>query len=192
MSLDSQSPSAPYESSSFATPQAGALWVLGNVPHMTTQGNVKRLILPLHRERGSAFPRTEGPVIWFSHRPPGRYIFIAAQRQSTTLSAEGAVAPLSASEHNPPPSGGHNPRPEGPSTFPSEPSEPGPQSGPIAPPQPSGRKGPVKPENPPAEGRSILRTFSVTTLLHNLQRSRAPLIFIHVMCYNKHKEFYYK
>ncbi|WP_303052688.1 hypothetical protein [uncultured Dialister sp.] len=29
VSLDSQSPAAPYESSSLATPQAGALWVLG-------------------------------------------------------------------------------------------------------------------------------------------------------------------
>ena len=183
MSLDSQSPSAPYESSSFATPQAGALWVLGNVPHMTTQGNVERLILPLHRERGSAFPRTEGPVIWFSHRPPGRYIFIAAQRQSATLSAEGAVAPLSASEHNPPPSGGHNPRPEGPSTFPSEPSEPGPQSGPIAPPQPSGRR-PVNPLN--------LFSHNPSTQPAAKPRPFLPLILIHVMCYNKHKEFYYK
>jgi hypothetical protein len=32
--------------------------------------------------------------------------------------------PLSASEHNPPPTGGHNPRGEAPSTDPSEPFEP--------------------------------------------------------------------
>ena len=29
VSLDSQSPAAPYEFSSLATPQVGALWVLG-------------------------------------------------------------------------------------------------------------------------------------------------------------------
>ena len=51
------------------------------------------------------------------------FISIAALRQSATLSAAGAVAP-ERSEHNPPPSGGHNPRGEAPSTFPSEPFEP--------------------------------------------------------------------
>ena len=35
------------------------------------------------------------------------------------------------------------------------------------PPQPSGQR-PVKLKNPPANGRSILRTFLFTTLLHNL------------------------
>ena len=49
------------------------------------------------------------------------YISIAAERQSATLGPKGRC-PLSASEHNPPPSGGHNPRGEAPSTFPSEPS----------------------------------------------------------------------
>ena len=42
---------------------------------------------------------------------------------TTTLGPKGRC-PLSASEHNPPPSGGHNPRGEAPSTFPYEPSEP--------------------------------------------------------------------
>ena len=58
--------------------------------------------------------------------------------QSTTLGAKGPVKlknpwaegpsilrtfPFTTLLHNPPPSGGHNPRPEGPSTFPSEPFE---------------------------------------------------------------------
>ena len=42
----------------------------------------------------------------------------------TTPSAPQALSPLERSEHNPPPSGGHNPRSEAPSTFPSEPFEP--------------------------------------------------------------------
>ena len=41
---------------------------------------------------------------------------IAAERQSTTLGPKGRC-PLSASEHNPPPTGGHNPRAKGPSTL---------------------------------------------------------------------------
>ena len=51
------------------------------------------------------------------------FISIAAERQSTTLSPLGLLPP-ERSEHNPPPAGGHNPRGEAPSTFPSEPSEP--------------------------------------------------------------------
>ena len=38
-----------------------------------------------------------------------------------------------------------------------------------------GAKGPVKLTNPPAKGRSILRTFSFTTLLHNPRRQPRPL-----------------
>ena len=37
-----------------------------------------------------------------------------------------------------------------------------------------GAKGPVKLTNPPAKGRSILRTFSFTTLLHNPRRKPRP------------------
>ena len=59
------------------------------------------------------------------------FISIAAERQSATLSPSG-LSPPERSEHNPPPTGGHNLRPGGPSTF------------------------------------------SFTTLLHNLRRSRAP------------------
>ena len=51
------------------------------------------------------------------------FIIIAAERQSTTLNPLGLSSP-ERSEHNPPPAGGHNPRGEAPSTFPSEPSEP--------------------------------------------------------------------
>ena len=43
-----------------------------------------------------------------THRPAG---------DTATLSAAGAVAPLSGSEHNPPPTGGHNPRGAAPSTL---------------------------------------------------------------------------
>ena len=43
-----------------------------------------------------------------THRPAG---------DTATLSAAGAVAPLSGSEHNLPPTGGHNPRDEVPSTL---------------------------------------------------------------------------
>ena len=45
------------------------------------------------------------------------FISIAAERQSATLSAAGAALP-ERSKHNPPPIGGHNLRPRGPSTFP--------------------------------------------------------------------------
>ena len=87
------------------------------------------------------------------------FILIAREGDTTTLGAKGPVklknppalrpvnlknlspCPLSASEHNPPPTGGHNPRGEAPSTYPSEPacqrqaepsepSEPGPLCGP--------------------------------------------------------------
>ena len=50
-----------------------------------------------------------------THRPIGRYHNPQRRRR---------CRPLSGSEHNPPPTGGHNPRPGGPSTFPYEPSEP--------------------------------------------------------------------
>ena len=40
--------------------------------------------------------------------------------------------------HNPPPTGGHNPRGEAPSTFPSEPSEPFEPSEPYEPYEPGG------------------------------------------------------
>ena len=140
------------------------------------------------------------------------FISIAAERQSATFSAAGAVAPLSGSDaqrthfegaerrtkcsesfplwgHNLPPSGGHNPRGEAPSTFPSEPfepSEPSEPSDPFEPYEPSHRRcvqgrhhhnnlsiqpaasaAPLRPEGP--------STFPFTTLLHNLRRSRAPL-----------------
>ena len=39
-----------------------------------------------------------------------------------------------------------------------------------------GAKGPVKLKNPPAEGRSILRTFPFTTLLHNLRHPPRPFV----------------
>ena len=51
------------------------------------------------------------------------FIFIARKGDTTTLGPKGR-RPLSGSEHNPPPSGGHNPRGEAPSTFPSEPFSP--------------------------------------------------------------------
>ena len=88
--------------------------------------------------------------------------------------------------HNLPPSGGHNPRGEAPSTFPSEPFEPSEPSEPFEPYEPSHRRcvqgrhhhnnlsiqpaasaAPLRPEGP--------STFPFTTLLHNLRRSRAPL-----------------
>ena len=51
------------------------------------------------------------------------FILIAREGDTTTLGPKGRC-PLSASEHNPPPSGGHNPRGEAPSTVPYEPYEP--------------------------------------------------------------------
>ena len=51
--------------------------------------------------------------------------FISIAREGNPQpSAPQALSPPERSEHNPPPSGGHNLRPEGPSTFPSEPFEP--------------------------------------------------------------------
>ena len=47
-----------------------------------------------------------------------------ARRAIRHLQRRRRCRPLSASEHNPPPSGGHHPRGEAPSTFPSEPFEP--------------------------------------------------------------------
>ena len=47
-----------------------------------------------------------------------------ARRAIRHLQRRRRCRPLSASEHNPPPSGGHNPRGKAPSTFPSEPSKP--------------------------------------------------------------------
>ena len=42
-----------------------------------------------------------------------------------------------------------------------------------------GSERPVKPENPPAGSRFILRTFSATTLLHNLRRQPRPFLLRH-------------
>ena len=69
-------PSAPYESSSFATPPAGALWTLDIVPLMTQKEDVERLILPLNREEKSC------EAAYKTSLPAG---------QSTTLSPAGAV-----------------------------------------------------------------------------------------------------
>ena len=78
--------------------------------------------------RGNAFPLwclTAPPsprrmlIITYDTESKSRnadFISIAAERQSTTLGPKGR-RPLSASEHNPPPSGGHNPRDEVPSTL---------------------------------------------------------------------------
>ena len=42
-----------------------------------------------------------------------------------------------------------------------------------------GSERPVKPENPPAGSRFILRTFSATTLLHNLRCQPRPFLLRH-------------
>ena len=68
-------------------------------------------------------PWAEGPSILRTLPHYADFIFIAREGDTTTLGPKGRC-PLSVSEHNLPPSGGHNPRGEAPSTFPSEPFEP--------------------------------------------------------------------
>ena len=65
-----------------------------------------------------------------------------ARRAIRHLQRRRRCRPLSASEHNPPPSGGHHPRGEAPSTFPSEPFEP------SEPSEPSHRRCVQGPMNP--------------------------------------------
>ena len=111
MSLDFQVASLSYKSSSFAT----------------SRGNEKI--------GGTGYCVTYDTD---SQSRNADFISIAAERQSTTLGpkavklknpwAEGPsilrTFPFTTLLHNPPPSGGHNPRAVGPSTFPSEPFEP--------------------------------------------------------------------
>ena len=88
-------------------------------------------ISPAQKSSAGLLPFKErGPWLFVTqhgrHKSKSRnadFISIAAERQSTTLSPLG-LSPPERSEHNPPPVGGHNPRGEAPSTFPSEPSEP--------------------------------------------------------------------
>ena len=50
--------------------------------------------------------------------------FISIARRAIHNPRPEGPLPLERSEHNPPPTGGHNPRGEAPSAYPSEPSEP--------------------------------------------------------------------
>ncbi len=109
------------------------------------------LFCPLHRGKSGAArigggERSEpvSRIVFMSYDTESKsrnadFISIAAERQSATLGAKGPVKPknpwaegpsilrtfpVTTLLHNPPPSGGHNPRGEAPSTFPSEPFEP--------------------------------------------------------------------
>ena len=87
MSLDSQSPQAPYESSSFATPQAGAEQPVLKLARLMSSLPRKALLCPF---RGKVVaPATKGG--WLLQ---AAYILIAAKGgDTTTLSGEAAVKP---------------------------------------------------------------------------------------------------
>ena len=76
MSLDSQSSTTPYESSSFATPEGEVLETLPIEQLKLAQGSSEEQICPSGEDaaeggRRGAFPRATGAVGLFSLRPQG-------------------------------------------------------------------------------------------------------------------------
>ena len=115
MSLDSRVAGLPYESSSFATSRGNEkIGGTGYCVTYDTDSQSRNADFISIARRAIHNPRPEGPSNLRTLRPIGPVHLKNPFPQpfSSTLL------------HNPPPTGGHNPRGEAPSTYPSEPSEP--------------------------------------------------------------------
>ena len=75
MSLDSQSPQAPYESSSFATPQAGAEQSVLRLEQLMSSQTRKALLCPFRGKWWRQPPKgARRRRRLYTHRPAGRYL----------------------------------------------------------------------------------------------------------------------
>ena len=135
----------PYESSSFATPSSRGHYQAPLCCELLMKGLLFRaLFCPRLRGKSGEAGKGEASAASQSAECLSCHMMQKANPVTLTLcsspvraipqpSAPQALSPPERSEHNLPPLGGHNPRGEAPSTFPSEPFEPGPLCGPSAP-----------------------------------------------------------